>query len=113
MGIEVAANLAEHVVLAWFLQIRRDDLLRIGFRLGAGESHLLCRPQAEQLVAPRGRLESQFLVVGELLLEAFLALVERGHCLSRSSAAAALASVPDTSAGAARRVAFRGFNDRS
>src|SRR5262249_57693729 len=97
MGVEVAANLAEPVVLARLLQIRRDDLLRIGLGLGAGESHFLCRPQAEQLVAPRGRLESQFLVVGELPLEAFLALVERSHCLSRSSAAAALPSLTDLS----------------
>jgi hypothetical protein len=37
---------------------------------------------AEQLVAPRLGLELQLLVVSKLLLKAFFALVERGHCVS-------------------------------
>src|SRR5262249_31704879 len=60
---------------------------------GAGEPELLGSPQTEQLVAPRRRLESQLLVVRELLLETFLALVECGHCPPRFSAAAALALI--------------------
>src|SRR5262249_45225513 len=65
-----------------------DDRLGIGLGLGAGEPELLRRPQAEELVATGVCLESQLLVDGELLLEAFLALVERSHaCLAVSGAA--------------------------
>src|SRR4029434_4301975 len=39
----------------------------------------LGRPMSEQLVAPSVGLKSQLLVMRELLLEAFLAFVERGH----------------------------------
>src|SRR5262249_52909320 len=58
--------------------------------LGAGEPELGRRPQAEHLVAARGRLELELLVDRELFLETFLALVERGHaCLAVSGAAGA------------------------
>src|SRR5215467_7010292 len=88
LGVEVLANLAEDVVVTDLLEIRHDDRLGIGVGLVAGEAELLRRPQAEELVATGVRLESQFLVEGELLLEAFLALVERSHaCLAVSGAA--------------------------
>src|SRR6516164_7519660 len=70
------------------LVIRHDDRLGIGVGLSTGEAELLRRPQAEELVATGVRLESQFLVEDELLLEAFLTLVERSHaCLAISGAA--------------------------
>ena len=50
--------------------------LRVAVGLGAGKAELFRGPEAEELVAARGGLEPQFLVVSELLLEAFLALVE-------------------------------------
>src|SRR5262245_330991 len=88
LGVEVLANLAEDVIVTDLLEIRHDDRLGIGVGLVAGEAELLRRPQAEELVATGVRLESQFLVEGELLLEAFLALVERSHaCLAVSGAA--------------------------
>src|SRR5262245_33162829 len=88
LGVEILANLAEHVIVARLLEIRQDDRLGIGVGLGAGEAELLRRPLAEELVATGVRLEPQFLVDGELLLEAFLALVERSHaCLTVSGAA--------------------------
>src|SRR5262252_2247891 len=89
LGVEVLANLAEDVIVTDLLKIRHDDRLGIGVGLGAGEAELLRRPQAEELVATGVRLESQFLVEDELLLEALLALVERSHaCLAISGAAA-------------------------
>src|SRR5262249_43082590 len=77
------------------LEISHDHLLGVRIGLGAGEPELPRRPQAEHLVAARGRLELELLVDRELLLETFLALVERGHaCLAVSGAprADALAS---------------------
>jgi hypothetical protein len=79
LGVEILAQLAEHVVVAAFLEIGHHDRLGVGLRFGAGEPELVGGPQAEQLVAAGIGLEPQFLVVGELLLETFLALVERGH----------------------------------
>src|SRR5262249_42351066 len=55
------------------------------------EPELLGRPCPEHAVAPRGRLESELLVVRELLLEAFLALVEGGHGGPRAGAGMDLA----------------------
>src|SRR6266516_4897564 len=81
LGIEIPADFTEHVVVAGFLEIRQHDVLRISVGIGPGEPELLRRPQAEKFIATGGRLESQFLVVSELLLEAFLALVECGHGL--------------------------------
>jgi len=51
LGVEILANLAEHVIVARLLEIRQDDRLGIGLGLGAGEPELLRRPQAEELVA--------------------------------------------------------------
>src|SRR5262249_1537388 len=85
-------------------EIRHDDPLGIGVSLIAGEAELLRRPQTEELVATGVRLESQFLVEGELLLEAFLALVERSHaCLAVSVASGHSHSVPCALLGCAPR----------
>src|SRR5215472_3463052 len=104
LGVEVLANLAEDVVVTDLLEIRHDDPLGIGVSLIAGEAELLRRPQTEELVATGVRLESQFLVEGELLLEAFLALVERSHaCLAVSGAAGRSHRFPTVRLGCAPR----------
>src|SRR5262249_24107862 len=110
-GVEVLANLAEDVVVTDLLEIRHDDRLGIGVGLVAGEAELLRRPQAEELVATGVRLESQFLVEGELLLEAFLALVEGSHaCLAVSGAAGRSHRFPTVSAGMHAASISNGFN---
>src|SRR5262249_9881963 len=77
LGVEVAADLLEHVVLALRV-LRHDHVAGISLGVGAGEAELLGRPKSEHLVAPGDRLEPQLLVVREALLEILLALVEGG-----------------------------------
>jgi hypothetical protein len=45
-------------------------------------AELACGPQAEELVAAGHGLEAQLLVVGELVLEGVLAVVEGRHVFS-------------------------------
>ena len=66
-------------MVAGFLEIGHHDFLGIGIGIGAGLAELFGRPEAEQLVAPRGRLEPQFLVEGEFALEAFFAVLHAAH----------------------------------
>src|SRR3954447_25016861 len=88
LGIQILTDLAKDVVLARLFEVGHHDLLGIGVGFRAGESEFGCRPQAEQPVTPRVRLELEFFVDGKLLLETFLAFVERGHaCLAVSGAA--------------------------
>ena len=61
------------------LEVGRDHGLGIGLGLGAALAELLGCPQAQRLVAARGRLEAQFLVMRELALEAFLAVLHLVH----------------------------------
>src|SRR5262249_14699179 len=65
--VEVAANLAEYDVVAGLLEVRGHDLFGVSFGLRARAAKPFCRPQAEQFVAPRVRLELELLVMGELL----------------------------------------------
>ena len=91
LGVEIFADLAEDIVVAGLFEVRHDDRFGIGVGVRAGHAELSGRPQPQHLVAPGRRLEAQLLVVGELLLEAFLALVERGHsCLSVSGMASTI-----------------------
>src|SRR5206468_186211 len=53
----------------------------VGVRLRAGFAEPPRRPQAQELVAPGGRLEAQVLVVDELSLESLFAFVEGRHRL--------------------------------
>src|SRR6516225_10629295 len=76
LGVEILAQLREHAAA---LKGGNHDLARISVGVGAFESELFRRPCSEHAVAPRGRLELELLVVRELPLEAFLALVEGGH----------------------------------
>src|SRR5690606_36445885 len=77
--IKILADLPEHVLLARLLEIRADDRLGIGIGLLGIEPHLLRSPLAEQLVAAGDRLEPQFLVMRELVLERLFAPIERAH----------------------------------
>jgi hypothetical protein len=83
LGIEIAPDLAEDVLLAGFDQIGLDHLARIGLRGVAGDPHLFRRPQAKQPVPPRGRLELKLLVMGEFPLETLLAILKTCHLASR------------------------------
>ena len=76
---QVAEQLADHVVVARFLEIGADHILGIGVRLGLGQAHLLRRPLAEQPVAPRRDLELHLLVAGVHGFERLLAVIELAH----------------------------------
>ena len=78
---EVAKNLADDVMIAGFLEIGADDVLRIGFGFGFGQAHLPRRPMAEQPVAPGGDAEHHLLVVRELGLESAFAVVKLASCV--------------------------------
>src|SRR5688572_19490912 len=71
---EVAEQLADHVLVAGFLEIGADDVAGIGIGLGLGEAHLLGRPMAEQAVAARDDLELHLLIAGILGLKGPLAV---------------------------------------
>ena len=79
LRVEVSPDLAEHVLFARLLEVGLDHLARIGLRRIARDPHLARRPQAEQLVSPRGRPELQLLVMSEFPLEALLAILEARH----------------------------------
>src|SRR5215213_9618489 len=78
-GLEIGFDLAGDVAVAGLLEIGEHHALCVGVGLGAGPAELLGRPQPEELVAARRRLEAQLLVVGELPLEGVLAVVEGRH----------------------------------
>src|ERR1700704_634309 len=82
LGIEVAPDLAENVVLARKLHVGHDHLARIGLRLVALDSHQPGRPKTQQLVPPRVGLELELLVMSELPLIALLAILKACHLLA-------------------------------
>src|SRR5580704_15210413 len=81
LGIEILADLAEDVVVAGRFDIGDDDRFCIGLGLRARQPELLGGPQTDQLVTARRGLELQRFVMRELVLEAFLSLVESGHAI--------------------------------
>src|SRR5919199_550971 len=84
-GGEVAEQLADHVLVAGFLEIGPDHVLGVGVRLGLRQPHQPRRPAAEQPVAPRHDPELHLLVAGIFGFERPLAIVERGHLRSLAS----------------------------
>jgi hypothetical protein len=78
-GGEIAKHLANHVLVARFLEIGANHILGIGFGLDVGEAHQVRRPCAEQAVAARDDPELHLLIAGIHILECLLAAVERGH----------------------------------
>ena len=88
---QVAEHLADHVLVAGFLEIGLDHRLGIGLRLLDRQAHLVGRPVAEQPVAPRGDAEGGVLVHRVLRLFGALAVPEIGHVVIPESFVAALA----------------------
>jgi hypothetical protein len=80
-GVEILADFVRHVVIAGVLQVMHHDRKRVAVGFGAGKAELFRGPQTQHLVAPRGRLELEVLIVRELLFEGFFAPVECGHGL--------------------------------
>src|SRR5690349_17243192 len=78
-SLEIGQYLAQHVVIAGLLEVGHHHRLGVGVRIGTMLAELLGRPEAQHAVAARGGPKPQLLVMRELPLEAFLALVERGH----------------------------------
>src|SRR6476661_7279222 len=64
--IEIAADLAEHVLVPGFLEFGFDDLARIGIDIWFAQ--LRGCPLAKKLVTARQDLELGLLVMGELVL---------------------------------------------
>ena len=75
LGVEILADFPKYAVLAGFFEGGHDDFPRISVCFGPGETKLIRRPIPEELVAAGIRLKPQFLIVGELPLETFLAFV--------------------------------------
>src|SRR5690349_11432580 len=78
-GIEVAAELAEHILIPGGGEIGVDHVAGVGLRLSPGEPELFGCPAAEQPVPARRGLEFELLVMGEFALEAILAPIETVH----------------------------------
>src|SRR5215218_7967736 len=78
-ALEIVADLAQDISIAGFLEIGENDALGVGLGFVPGLSKTLGDPETQQLVAACLGLEAQFLIVGELLLEGILTLVEQGH----------------------------------
>ncbi len=79
VGVEVAPDLAEYILVARLVEIGPHNFLGILFSLVALVAEQPCSPQTQQLVAPRGCLEPQLLVMRELVFKTLLALVECAH----------------------------------
>src|ERR1700730_15583988 len=81
--VEITPDFLEDAAFACVIERGQDHLLGVGVGLRSRQSQFLRGPNAEHPVAPRSGLEPQLFVMRELLLESFLALVERGHaCLA-------------------------------
>jgi len=71
-----------HRLVAAFVEFCEQHVLGKGFRIRTALAEQASGPQPEHLVAARDGLEAQFLIVRELVFEAFLALIEsRRHAL--------------------------------
>src|SRR5215208_3543990 len=82
LAVEIPADFAENVFLAGFLEIGQHDFLRVSLGFRSAQALPFCCPFAEHFVAARGGLESQVLVMRELLLKTFFTLIERRHAVS-------------------------------
>jgi hypothetical protein len=76
---DVAEELADHILVARFLEVGTDDVPGISLGLDRRQMHEVRRPMAKQLVAASHDPETHLLVRGELRLEGALAVVEDGH----------------------------------
>jgi hypothetical protein len=76
---QITGDLAHHVFVTGLFEIRRDDFPCIGIGILAGFAQKLRGPQTQQLVAAGFGLEFHFLIMGELVFECGLAIIECGH----------------------------------
>lgn len=81
--LEISGNLAEHILVARFHKVRRNDFGRIGSGGFTFETQQLGGPEAQKLVAARFRAELLLRVKGEFGFLPLLAIVEPAHGLSR------------------------------
>jgi hypothetical protein len=77
--VEVGADLAEHVFVARFFQIRKNHGLGVGVGIRLAHAHQAGSPKAQQLVAARHNLE--VLLLGERIPRLFgaLPIIECAH----------------------------------
>lgn len=81
--LELGAQRFEQLLVVAALDLRRDDFLRVSVGLRRTLTGQLGRPEAEQLVAPRERLEIQRFVRSKAPFERLFPLVlraTRGVC---------------------------------
>src|SRR5258708_936784 len=78
-GDQIAQDLLDHVVVARLLEIGLDYGLGVAIGRRPAQTQPVGDPQAEQLVAPRGHLERQLLLILVLRLGAFGAVVPARH----------------------------------
>ena len=74
--VKVAADFAENIIIAGFLEIGHDDGFRIDLGFRAGFADLARHPEAERLVALGRRLEGELLVMRVFFFGGILALIE-------------------------------------
>ena len=77
--VEILANLAEHVLIAGFFQVRQDNRFRIGFGVSPTQPHQIRSPDAKQLVAARHHFELGFLIQCVACLFCALAIIKCAH----------------------------------
>src|SRR5215203_2923071 len=82
LAVEIPADFAENVFLAGLLEIGQHDFLSVSLGFRSAQTLPFCCPFAEHFIAAGSGLESQVLVMRELLLETFFTLVERRHAVS-------------------------------
>ena len=73
---EVLGDVLDFFLVAAAMEAECRERVGIGLGFGAGEADALRRPQAQELAPARAHLEGEFLVMLELALEGFLAIVE-------------------------------------
>jgi BASS family bile acid:Na+ symporter len=82
LGREVVQHPAQGIVIGLTLQIRRDELIRVGDRGISRQAKLSRGPVAKHFVAPGCDLEPQLFIVDEFGFKALFAFVEGGHNFS-------------------------------
>ena len=76
---QVARQLADHILVARFLEIGLHDRLGVGVGFLGSQPHAFCGPFTEQPVAPRRDAELQLLIAGKLGLKGAFTIVESAH----------------------------------
>lgn len=77
--VEILANLAEHVLIAGFFQVRQDNRFRIGFSVSTAQPHKIRSPNAKQLVTASHHFELGILIQCIACLFCALAIIKCAH----------------------------------